>query len=185
MVLLYIGYLVTGYYDISKDLPLHYCYFTGFLYAYMLWFKKTKMFNCLYYAVFMCTLAAMIWPGPITGYDRIKFYQFWISHAGLFVINIYAFYIFGYQVNKKGIANALVYSVSLFTVAHLYNSMFGTNYIFSKEIPVWVTNLYPMLDSVGSPVIIYGIGWIIAVSFAYSLVYLKNINDKDKINNKT
>jgi len=178
MAVFYIGYLLTGSYDITLHLPLQFCYVTGYLFIYMLWFNKPKMYNFLFYSIFMCTLVTLIWAPPLNSFDRIQFYQFWISHSGLLIMNFYAFYVLNLPVNKKGVLWALIYSVGLFIFASIFNRIFGTNYIFSEEIPEYLLELYPFLDHISYPIILLALGWIGSVAIAYLLVRLKAKSDK-------
>lgn len=176
MSIFYVSYLITGSYDIKVNLPLHYCYVTGYIFMYMLWFDKKKLYNFLYYSVFMCTVAVLIWADPVLSYDRIVFYQFFISHAGLLIINFYVFYVMDYPVNKKGITQAIIYSNTLFSIMAVYNKRFDTNYILSEKFPDFLIELYPFLNYVKYPIIILEVFGIISILLAYLFVYHKNKN---------
>lgn len=174
MTIFYIAYLITGSYDINVNLPLHYCYITGYLFMYMLWFNKKNMYNFLYYSVFMCTVAVLIWADPGLSYDRIVFYQFFISHAGLLIINFYVFFIMDYPVNKMGIIQAFIYSNTLFLIMSVYNSFFNTNYILSEKYPDFLIKLYPFLDYIKYPIIVLETFGVISLVLAYLLVKYKH-----------
>lgn len=172
-LIFYIGYLLSGHFDLARDLPLHYCYITGYLYIYMLWFNKKNMYNWLYYSVFMCTLASIIWMDIGNSYDRFIFYKFFIAHSGLFIINIYCFYILEYPVSKKGALYAWFYSNGVFILMAIYNFIFNTNYIMSKKLPTLIYDIYPWIKKIDQPIIWLEVVGIIILLIAYIPVYYK------------
>ena len=171
-IIFYVGYLLAGNFELSKDLPLHYCYITGYLYIYMLYFNKTKMFSWLYYSVFMCTLASIIWMDIGNSYDRYIFYKFFIAHSGLFVINWYCFFVLKFPVNNKGPIYAWLYSHLVFIIMHLYNLRFDTNYVLSKQLPDFVYQTYPFVKNFDYPIFWLEIVGLIIIYIAYRVVQL-------------
>jgi len=169
-----VGYIWSGHFDIARDLPLHYCYVTGYLYIYMLLFNKKNMYNWLYYSVFMCTTASIIWMDIGNSYDRFIFYKFFLGHSGLFIMNIYCFYILNYPVNKTGALIAWVYSNILFIVMYIYNNIFNTNYIMSKTLPAFIYDTYPWVKIIDQPIVWLELAGLLILLISYIPVYYKN-----------
>ena len=84
MKIFYITKIIYGAYYWETDLPLHFCYISGYLFMYALLFKKERLYKVVYFFTFIGPLPAMIWTELYGTFDVYVFYQFYISHHFFF-----------------------------------------------------------------------------------------------------
>ncbi len=173
MIIYSLGALMMGNYDIKIHLPIHYCYITGFLFIYMILAKKEKMFNYLYYAIFFCTTTVIIFQDPSVAYDRYDFIMIIISHHFLLINSFFVLYVLDYKVNKKGLKYFLIYSIIVYSLVWGINQILNTNYIFNKNFPDFMYEIYPFLKLMPTQI------WLALLSIpllylSYLPIHLKN-----------
>lgn len=175
MLIYYIGRILTKQWTVLSDLPFQYCFISGYLFMYMIWFKKEKLFNFLYFGVFICTLVVVIWQKPLS-ITQYKLYHSIISHHLLLIALMYTLFVLEYKVDFSGYYKSFIYSTSVFIFALTVNKIIGSNYMFSKTFPDFMFDLYPFLKTINFPAIFM---FIIAVLFgliAYIPVYFNKRN---------
>ncbi len=141
------GGFIGGNFDINFHIPLQYCYITGFIYIFMLLTKKIKLYNFLYYAIFFCTIAVIIFMDPYVTYDRYHFILMIISHHFLLISSFYTLFVKDYPVNKNGILHFFIYSFTVYGIVFIINSIFGTTYIFQKSFPEFMYEYFPFMKN--------------------------------------
>ncbi len=152
MAIFIIGAAVNDVLELNIHLPLHYCYITGYLFCYMTIFKKEKMFNFLFYAIFFAAMSAVIFQNPATAYDRYEFILLIISHHFILICSFYTLYIKKYKVEKSGLKQVAIYSVIVYSVVFVINQLIGTNYIFSDTLPLFIYDIFPFLSYLPAPI---------------------------------
>ncbi len=170
-----IGAIVTGNYSIEIHLPLPYCFIIGYLYCYMLWFKKEKMFNFLYYSAFFCTFSVILFQDTAVSFDRYDFILLIVSHHFLFISLFYTLFIHKYEVNKKGYLKMLIYSLMIYFAVYVINQILNTNYIFSDKFPDFMYDILPFLDLL--PTLVWMLLFTVPVVFL-SYYPIKKIHEK-------
>lgn len=178
MAIFYLGRFITGQWTILKDLPFQYCFITGYLFMYMIWFKKEKIFNFLYFGIFICTLIVIIWQEPMA-ITQYKLYHSTISHHFLLIAVAYTLVVLEYKVDFSGYFKSFIYSISVFIFAYTVNYFIGSNYMFSSTFPNYMFDLYPFLININYPAIFMLSVGIIFGLIAYLPVYF--INNKKLI----
>lgn len=172
--LLYVGsYIFYDIYTWKENLPLHFCFVTGYLFIFSLILDNKKLFKIAYFFTFIGPFIAIIWPGFESTFDCYIFYEFFISHHMLIFFVFFTFYMNKIEMNKKDILKAILWANILFIFAILFNKTFGTNYIFSDYLPPHVIEIYPFLQNV-HPIFLLEILGTLVLLVAYIPIYLKN-----------
>lgn len=172
---IYMGsYMYYGVWSWKEDLPLHFCFVTGYLFLTYIITKKKDIFKLVYFFVFAGPLTATIWPDLVSSFDYYVFYEFFISHHLFILFVFFTFYMDNIKIEKYDILKALVWSNLLFIFAIVFNGICGTNYIMSKELPEHIIRLYPFVKYFNYPIIILEVVGIAMLWVAYIPVYLKN-----------
>ncbi len=169
-----IGGILGGEFDKNFHIPLQYCYITGFFFIYSLLFKKEKIFNFLYYAIFFCTTSVIIFMDPGVSYDRYHFVLLIVSHHFLLVSSFYALYVLKYNVNKKGILYFFIYSSIVYTVVYIINYIFDTTYIFKESLPLFMYEYFPFINNIPTIVLFL----VFSVPTMIGGYYLTKLNNK-------
>ncbi|MGE5456081.1 MAG: TIGR02206 family membrane protein [Ignavibacteriales bacterium] len=177
--LVYIGsYMYCGIYDWRTNLPLHFCFITGYLFVIAILFNKKDLLKVVYFFAFMGPLTATIWPDLRSSFDYLIFYEFFISHH-LFVLFIFfLFYMENLKIGKNDIYKGIFWANVIFLGAFVFNNYFGTNYIMSEELPDHILKLYPFLKSINYPIIILELTGLTVAFLSYIPVYLRNKENK-------
>lgn len=170
MLIYYIGRLITNQWTILSDLPFQYCFISGYLFMYMIWFKKEKIFNFLYFGIFICTMIVIIWQKPLA-LTQYKLYHSVISHHFLLISLMYTLAVLEYKVDFSGYYKSFVYSSLVFLFAMSVNKLIGSNYMFSTTFPDYMFNLYPFLKDINYPFI-----FMIIVGLVFGLVAYIPVN---------
>jgi len=174
MVIYIVGAIVTGIYDITVHLPIHYCYITGFAFMYMLIKNKQNWFNMLYYAIFFCTITVIIFQDPKITYDRYEFILLVISHHFLLISSFYTLYVLDYPVNKKGYKPFIIYTLIVYFVVFIINRIFGTDYIFNSSLPDFIYEYFPFVK-LFPPIV-----WLLLLSVPLLLLAYLPIKHKNR-----
>ena len=164
MVIYIAGALMTGIFDITIHLPIHYCYITGFAFIYMLIRNKKNWFNMLYYAIFFCTTTVIIFQDPNITYDRYEFILLVISHHFLLISSFYTLYVLDYPVSKTGYKKFTIYSIIVYFLVFLINRVLGTDYIFNSAFPFFIYEQFPFVK-VLPPIV-----WLLLLSIPILIV---------------
>ncbi|MDD2435358.1 MAG: TIGR02206 family membrane protein [Bacilli bacterium] len=176
---IYMGsYLYYGIYIWRNDLPLHFCFITGYLFIYSLIFKKKEVFKIVYFFAFMGPFTATIWPNLTSSFDYFIFYEFFISHHFFVLCTFFIFYMHNIKIKKTDLYKSIVYANIVFLGAFIFNNIFNTNYIMSESLPEHVLMLYPFLRNINYPIVVLEITALIITLLAYIPVYLKNTENK-------
>lgn len=176
--IIYIGtQMIYGIYTWKEDLPLHFCFITGYLFIYYLITKKEKVFKTVFFFAFMGPFTATIWPDLKSSLDYFVFYEFFISHHLVVLSVFFIYYLDKIKIEKKDIIRTFVFANLIFIFAIIFNKLFQTNYIMSEELPEHILELYPFLNNFNNPIITIIVAGMIAMSLAYIPVYLKNKNN--------
>lgn len=181
MKLYYIPLIIYGRYDWHNHLPLHFCFISGYLFMYALLSNKTKLYKIIYFFTYMGPIPAILWPDPAvkSSFDSFLFYQFFISHHFFLVANLFVFYSQNISFKLKDTIKSFVVANFIFLTMAIFNMIFKTNYIMSKELPPHIIELFPFLEKVTHPFIILEFTAIIIILIAYIPIYLRNKEKKE------
>ncbi|MDD4607591.1 MAG: TIGR02206 family membrane protein [Bacilli bacterium] len=176
---IYMGsYIYFGIYDWRNDLPLHFCFISGYLFVYSLLFNNKKVFKVVYFFAFIGPLTATIWPALTSSFDYFVFYEFFISHHIFVLFTFFVYYMNNVKINKNDLYKSIFWANIVFLVAFVFNTIFGTNYIMSETLPDHVLELYPFLRHINYPIVILEIAGLVVAMLAYIPVYFKNTENK-------
>jgi len=176
MTIYYLAKVFYGTFDYINNLPLHFCFISGYLFMYAWLTKNIKLIKLTYFCGFLGPFVAMIWPNPPT-YISYTFYQFIISHHFFFLGNLFLYYAYNYQIKKSDYFKVFIVVNIIFLTVGIFNAVFNTNYIMSKSLPEFFLNLYPFFRNYNYTVLWVELGGIVAALIAYIPVYF-NKNKK-------
>jgi|GEM_PF-979837 len=181
MTIYYISLVVLKVYDWRIDLPLHFCFITGYLFIYVLITGNKKLYSVIYFFTFVGPIPAMVWPDLQFSYDRFIFWQFIISHHFMLLSSIFVLTILEYKISKKDIVKAYIIGNGIVVVMSIFNSIFKTNYIMMGELPAHIYKIYPFVKYM-PPIFWLEAVALCAMTIAYIPAYL--INRADNIKQK-
>lgn len=174
MKLLYIPLIWYGKWDWMAHLPLHMCFIAGYLFMFSVLFKKRNLYKIVYFLGFIGPLPAIILPDLRGYYDAFVFYQFIVSHHLFMLFNFAYYYMSNSKITIKNLYQTFFIANAIFLTMFAFNVIFGTNYIFSKEIPSHVMDLMPFLNKINNPILLLEIAGLITLLVAYLPIYLEN-----------
>ena len=173
MIIFVGGGIIGGEFNYKYHIPIEYCYITGFIFMFMMFFNKEKLYNFLYYSIFFCTISVIIFQDTYVAYDRYQFIVMFITHHFLLISSFYCLYVLEYKVNKKGILQAIIYSLVTYSVVYIINIILKTNYIFKDELPKFMYEILPFLNNT-IPFIWIALFSIPMLYLAYLVIKLNN-----------
>ena len=176
MLIYYLELVYFGNYNWRTNLPLHFCFISGYLYMYSVYYEKKELYKNIYFFAFIGPIPAIILPELKSSFDSFLFYQQVISHHFFLIFSMYTFYAYDININKKDAIKSFMYAMSIFGIMYIFNSMFDTNYIMQNRLPNHVINLMPFLKEISNPMYILIITGIMMYGLAYIPIYYKNKN---------
>lgn len=172
-MLIYYGELIYyGNYTWKNHLPLHFCYISGFSFMYYLISQKREIYKVIYFFAFIGPLPAILWPKLTSTFDSFLFYQWIISHHVFLLGSFFIYFMDGFDLTKKDVFHTFIVAQIIFIVMSIFNVCFGTNYIFSSNIPKYMFRLYPFLKYVNYPLILIEILGIVVLGLSCIPIYL-------------
>lgn len=158
--------LIYGTYNYKTNLPLHFCFISGYLFMAAWLFKNNKLIRLTYFCGFIGPLVAIIWPDVNNQYTFV-FYQFFISHHVFLLGNLFLYCAYNYEINKKDIIYTFVFCNCIFALVSIVNFFLGSNYIMSKKLPDFFLELYPIFKNIENPYLFLEVSAVIITLIAY------------------
>lgn len=168
MTIYYLSKIIYGTYNIKTNLPLHFCFISGYLFMLAWLLKKEKLIKFTYFCGFMGPLVAIIWPDVNTP-DSFIFYQFFISHHVFLLGNLFLYCAYNYKITKKDTVYTFVICNLIFALVSIVNYFLDSNYIMSKALPEYFLNLYPIFRKIENPYLLLEISSILVIIIAYKV----------------
>lgn len=160
----------------NEMLPLHFCSIGLLLCIYTLLANDERTYKYLFFIAHLGFLLAFLFPDITVGFDRLRYYQFYISH-GTFIITVYYFYFTrDIPITFKDYVNAslLMSLVGLFIVTPI-NIIYNTGFMFIVNYDDTPFELLPN-------VYVAYIGAIIVLWLGFYIVYVLTCKNR-KISN--
>lgn len=179
MTVYYVSQILVGEYNWKIDLPLHFCFITGYTFMYILVTGNRKLYKIIYFFTFAGPVPAMIWPDLAYTYDRYVFWQFVISHHFMLLSSVYVLTVLEYKISKKDISTAFIVGNILVGIITVFNNVFGTNYIMIGELPAQIYRIYPFAKYM-PPIFWLESVAMLAIAIAYIPAHFINKLDKEK-----
>ena len=173
-VIYYGSKIMLGTYDYKIDLPLHFCFVTGFIFMYILLTNnKNNLYRIIYFCTFVGPIPAIILPDITQCFNRYIFWQFFISHHIMLLFSVYSLVVFKYKVLKKDIFLTYIVGHIFIIMITIFNNIFGTNYVMLTNLPEHIYELLPFTKYL-YPIIWLEIASIVALAISYIPAYLVN-----------
>lgn len=180
MIIFTFGFLYFGVFDYTKHLPLHLCFIANYMFMYGILFEKEWI---LKYTIFLCFIGpipAILWPDMVSTIDNFEWWQYVISHHFFIIMSFFSYYALGYKVKINNYIKVFIFTNLLMFIMYPFNLYFGTNYIFSTEIPQNVMVLYPWLKYFPPMLTLEVVGLAISGAVYYFIIRKRNIELKSE-----
>lgn len=180
MIIFTFGFLYYGVFDYTKHLPFHLCFIANYMFMYGILFDKEWI---LKYTIFLCFIGpipAILWPDMVSTIDNFEWWQYVISHHFFIIMSFFSYYALGYKVKINNYIKVFIFTNLLMFIMYPFNLHFGTNYIFSTEIPQNVMVLYPWLKYFPPMLTLEVVGLAISGAVYYFIIRKRNIELKSK-----
>ena len=174
MAIFYLNIIFAGEYDWHVHLPLHLCFITGYTFMYILVSDNQKLYRIVYFFTFIGPLPAMIWPNTVTRFDRFYTYSFFISHHIMLLMSLYCLFVLEYKVAYRDALRAFGWGNVLFAGIFVFNTICGTDYIMTKNLPAYIVESFPILRLVDSPIFWLEVCGSLGIGFA--TLVLRSVN---------
>lgn len=129
-------------FDIQESLPLHVCDALALTAIYILLKPNRKLSAFLFFCAIPLTGQAIATPTGEQNILLIRFWLFWLLHAGIILASVYDIAVRGYRPNFKSYLFALLCSLLYVGTIFPINTVFGFNYGFignsSPDVPTMV-----------------------------------------------
>jgi len=163
---LYAWYLLNGVRDVLQIIPTTLCGFTLYLSAYCMLTLDKKLSPMMYYFIFGAILSFSV--ADIThGYDRIRFYLFFMVHGAILVNTLYLNVIHNLKPTKEAMYRGMKILLVVLVIAYGFSHIFHHDFFYLYEPPFEDFPIYQALYDVGR--IWYALA--VAISY-YILIYL-------------
>lgn len=169
----YITLFYYGKFDFNDHLPIHLCYLSGFLFMFAILFKKHNLLKYTYFLSFVGPLPAIVWPGLVSTLDSFVFYNYTISHHFFLMSSFFAFFALKIKIKYIDVIILFVVTNMIFFATIGFNNVFGTNYMFSSEIPGRVKDTLPFLIHF-HPVLVLEIMGLAIIHILFFISYKTN-----------
>lgn len=180
MIIFTFGFLYYGVFDYTKHLPFHLCFIANYMFMYGILFDKEWI---LKYTIFLCFIGpipAILWPDMVSTIDNFEWWQYVISHHFFIIMSFFSYYALGYKVKINNYIKVFIFTNLLMFIMYPFNLHFGTNYIFSTEIPQNVMVLYPWLKYFPPMLTLEVVGLAISGAVYYFIIRKRNIELKSE-----
>lgn len=171
MTIYYLSKIVYNVYDITNNLPLHFCFISGYLFMITYTFKLDKLMDFIIFFVFIGPIPAIIYPDLLSTFDSFVFYQYIISHHFFMIGGLFLYYAYYRELNKKHLKTSLILTFIILLITNIINKILGSNYIFSNTYPQHMLDLYPSL-SLFNPTIMVPLLGILMINLIYFILNL-------------
>ena len=180
MIIFTFGFLYYGVFDYTKHLPFHLCFIANYMFMYGILFEKEWI---LKYTIFLCFIGpipAILWPDMVSTIDNFEWWQYVISHHFFIIMSFFSYYALGYKVKFNNYIKVFIFTNILMFIMYPFNLYFGTNYIFSTEIPQNVMVLYPWLKYFPPMLTLEVVGLVISGAVYYFIIRKRNLELESK-----
>ena len=180
LIIFTFGFLYYGVFDYTKHLPFHLCFIANYMFMYGILFEKEWI---LKYTIFLCFIGpipAILWPDMVSTIDNFEWWQYVISHHFFIIMSFFSYYALGYKVKINNYIKVFIFTNLLMFIMYPFNLYFGTNYIFSTEIPQNVMVLYPWLKYFPPMLTLEVVGLAISGAVYYFIIRKRNIELKSE-----
>lgn len=129
--------ILKGEFDYRIDLPLNFCVILPYFMPWLMYSKNKTMYGILYFGVLAGTFQGIITPHlDGIGFPSYVFIKFWVEHAGLVILTLYATIVYKMRPNWKDFRNAILFLFAYFFIFLMsINYLIGSNYGYTMSKP--------------------------------------------------
>jgi hypothetical integral membrane protein (TIGR02206 family) len=133
--------IATGVFDVRNDLPLYLCRILALVLPWILWRRNLFWLGICYFWILAGTLQGILTPDLAEGFPSYWYFRYWMLHAGLVVVVLYAIIVFKVRITWKDFWRAILFTQVYLIGVHLVNLILGSNYSYTVEKPPGVSVL--------------------------------------------
>lgn len=126
---------LTEGFDVKEELPLYICRIVTFIMPFMMFYRHRKSFGILYFVVLAGTLNAVITPDLEFGFPHYSAWIYWLIHAGLVLVILYAVFVYRLKPTFKDLWYTFIVINIYLVLLHLLNLSIGSNYSYTIQKP--------------------------------------------------
>ena len=127
--------IFTGYYSITKDLPLQLCSIGVYLAAYNLIYRNQTIFNLIFYWGFVGATNAILTPDGDLFELRIFFFYSQGYHAALIFAVLWMMIKYDMRMDYRSILQVVIYTNIIVGLITIVNYVLDSNYMFLRVMP--------------------------------------------------
>ncbi|BDS10048.1 YwaF family protein [Aureispira anguillae] len=135
IVLWIIAEISLGKFDLAIDLPLYLCSFMAFTMPIFTLTRSFLIYEIIVFWIWGGTLQAVITPDLYHNFPHYNFIKYWMGHAGLIWMILYATYVYQYRPTFKSIFKSFGVLQIYFILIIGVNYLLGSNYAYLNEKP--------------------------------------------------
>ena len=131
-----LGYrLVTGIFDIKKDLPFFLCDVVVLILPLVISLRNRKWLGILYFWAVAGTLQALITPELDHGFPTFEYFRYFIMHAGIVSAVVYCIVVVDIKITWRDFVHAILYAQVYLIAVFIINLLLDTNYSYTMAKP--------------------------------------------------
>lgn len=128
--------LNSGMWHLHSSLPLHLCSLSVII-AGIIHFKPGQnLFELLVYWGLPGAFHSLITPELTHGWSPFLYAEYYIAHAGIFAMAVYAAAVYGMKLRKHSWFKVWLFTQPVMAIAGLTNYLTGGNYMYLSEKPI-------------------------------------------------
>ncbi len=127
--------IFTGYYSITKDLPLQLCSIGVYLAAFNLMYRNQTIFNLIFYWGFVGATNAILTPDGDLFELRIFFFYSQGYHAALIFAVLWMMIKYDMRMDYRSILQVVIYTNIIVGLITIVNYLLDSNYMFLRVMP--------------------------------------------------
>jgi hypothetical integral membrane protein (TIGR02206 family) len=166
---LYLWYLLNGISDFRLILPLGICGMSLYFSSFAMILKSKRLFNMISFFLYG-PIASFLLADILHGFERIRFYQFFIIHGAIFINVLYLYKVHNFKPDVKGFkdanilltfflfisliidfatnANFFYLNYPLFEDAPVFQYLYDTNHLFYAAFVIFCYYIVTYLNSI-------------------------------------
>lgn len=181
--ILYTWYILNGITDWRKIVPFGICGLSLYFTSYSMLTLNKAAAKISYFFLFGAFFSFLI-PDISHGFERIRYYQFFIVHGTIFANVLYLNLIHGLRPTRKSFAHANLILFGLLALAYGVNQIVNFSFFYLSEPPFDQMPVYQYLYDVNH--VLYSVSavvsYFVVMSFMYLLARVTGLVRKPNVN---
>jgi hypothetical integral membrane protein (TIGR02206 family) len=122
-------------FNLTRDLPLEFCYLVGILAPAAIAGRSQVLFDFFYYGAFSGVFHACVTPIFAPHFPHPRFWAFWALHGGVVLTAVFAVVVLGRRPTYLGIFTTVGLLACILLVVIPVNALADANYFYLRQVP--------------------------------------------------